>query len=324
MQIRHLELFVAVAEEQHFSRAAEREHIVQSGISAAIRALEEEIGALLFIRSTRRVELSPTGQIFLPEARRILESVKNAKAAVAGVSQGLTGRLAIGTIESLTPLLDLPMLLRRFHKEHPQVKITVQEAHLSALEDSLVNGNLDLAFMPAPTRATTALSYEALFSSPMVAIHAKDHPFAGRASVKLSELSNDLFIDFSPRWGTRQLVDQMLESQGIERTTMCEVESYDLVSQFVLRGFGVAVIPEAMAQYRKLPYLTIEPEKRKASSFPRWEVGLVRVKAKGGLSSNPPAAIFCGFVEKAVRSARNAHASRSASRLTAAAQSPDS
>jgi len=300
MQIRHLELFVAVAEERHFSRAAEREHIVQSGISAAIRALEEELGALLFIRSTRRVELSPTGRLFLPEARRILEAVKNAKAAVAGVSQGLTGRLAIGTIESLAPFLDLPLLLQRFHKAHPKVKVVVQEAHLSALEDSLRHGHLDLAFMPAPSRAASGLSYDGLFTSSMVAAHSKDHPLAGRSSVKLGELRHDTFIDFSPRWGTRQLVDQMFDGHGIARATICEVESYDLVAQFVNRGVGIAVIPEAMAKYRKLPYVKIEPDKRKAP-FPTWEVGLVRVKAKGELSSNPPADIFCEFVEKAVR-----------------------
>ena len=114
MDIRQIELFIAAAEEQHFTRAAKRANIVQSGLSVAIRALEEELGTLLFVRNTRRVELSEAGRIFLPEARRIVLATKAARDAVLAVRGGLAGRLSIGTIQNLHLFLDLPLSPRRF------------------------------------------------------------------------------------------------------------------------------------------------------------------------------------------------------------------
>src|SRR6202022_4767364 len=102
MDIRQIELFIAAAEEEHFTRAAKRANIVQSGLSVAIRALEEELGTLLFVRNTRRVKLSEAGRIFLPEARRIVLATKAARDAVLAVGGGLAGRLSMGRFQNFT------------------------------------------------------------------------------------------------------------------------------------------------------------------------------------------------------------------------------
>jgi DNA-binding transcriptional LysR family regulator len=279
-----------VAEEQQFSRAAKRANIVQSGLSAAVKALEEELGALLFIRTTRRVELTPTGRIFLPEARRVLEAVRAAKASVAGVGEGLTGRLAVGTIESLTPFLDLPELLQRFNAEHPKVKLVVQEANLSSLVGGLRDGSLDLVFMLAQNPIPAGLVCDRLFRSRMVVVHAPDHELAGQKSVELTDLRHEQFIDFSPRWGTRHLVDQMFASVGAERSVNYEVESYDLMYQFVLRGLGLGLMPEAMTRLLRLP--TLDLSTRKGGYNPAWELGLFYPATSGQLSANPAADRF--------------------------------
>jgi len=291
MQLRHLELFIAVAEERHFTRAAERENIVQSGISSAIRSLEDELGTALFLRNTRRVELSATGQLFLPEARRILSTVLSAKAAVAGVHQNLRGRLSIGTIDGLTPFLDLPQLLRTFNVAHPYVKLIVQGSHMSSLFEGLRDGSLDMVFIVIPEALPSALSHDELSNSPMVLVHSGQHRFARLKSCTLAEAIKEKFIDFSPRWGTRHLVDEMFAVEGLEREVDYEVESYDLVSQFVSRDFGVSILPEPIARSRNLPFTQIRSSKR-GINLPSWRLGLFRMRNSSGLPSNPPADEF--------------------------------
>lgn len=107
MELRHLEYFIAVAEERHFTRAAERMRVAQSGLSASIRTLERELGADLFIRSTRRVELTEAGRALLIEAHRTLASVDAARDAVAAVQGLLRGTVSVGT-EQCLGVINLP------------------------------------------------------------------------------------------------------------------------------------------------------------------------------------------------------------------------
>src|SRR5258706_2856591 len=115
MELRQLEYFLAVGEERHFTRAAQRVHIVQSGLSASVHALERELGAPLFIRTTRHVELTEEGRALVGEARAVLAAADRARDAVAGVRGLLRGRLSVGTIQAL-PVVDLPELLGRFRR----------------------------------------------------------------------------------------------------------------------------------------------------------------------------------------------------------------
>jgi DNA-binding transcriptional LysR family regulator len=300
MDIRQLELFIAAAEEQHFTRAARRANIVQSGLSVAIRGLEAELGTRLFVRNTRRVQLSEAGRIFLPEARRVLGAAKRARDAVAAIKGGLIGRLSVGTVQSLHPFLDLPALLQAFHERYPKVEIAVREINFEALRQALREGHLDLAFMPTSDVSRIGLAAEVLFSSPMVVAVSPDHPIADRAAITLSELEQETFVDFSPRWGTRHLVDQIFHIEGAARRTGFEVENFELLLQFVSRGFGLAVVPQAMVERRQLRSLKIVSA-RAGRSFPKWELGLFRAETDGQLSPNPPADVFRAMVKEAAR-----------------------
>ncbi|MDB5526282.1 MAG: Transcriptional regulator, LysR family [Rhizobium sp.] len=295
MEIRQVELFVVAAEERHFTRAAQRANIVQSGLSTAIRNLEDELGAALFVRSTRRVDLSEAGRAFLPEARQILASVANARQAIAEIQGGLRGRLAIGTIQSLGPFLDLPMLLQGFRTRYPDVEIVVREGHLEGLGQALRQGELDLAFMPIAGVSRIGLSVELLFSSPLVVALPPEHELAGDRTVTLGSIAHEAFVDFSPRWGTRVLVDQVFAIEGVLRSTAFELENFELLFQFVARGFGLAVVPAATLAGRHLPHLQITPS-RTAHRLPEWELGMFEAKAVGDLPSNPPAALFKAMI----------------------------
>jgi DNA-binding transcriptional LysR family regulator len=302
MDLRQIELFVVAAEEQHFSRAARRANIVQSGLSAAIRTLEEDLGTQLVVRNTRRVELSEAGRIFLPEAYRVLEAVKAAREAVTAAKSGLRGRLSIGAVQSLPPCLDLPLLLQEFRSLHPMVEISVHEAYLEALAAALRESRLDLAFMPIWGVPPSGLMVEVLFSSPMVVIMEAGHRLADRqhGGVTLRELAEEIFVEFSPRWGTRNLVDQIFAIESAVRRIGFEVENFDLLLQFVERGFGLAIVPQSMATKRGLKSLAIIPA-HGTTDLPSWELGLFRAKRRGTLSPNPPADEFKTMVENALR-----------------------
>jgi DNA-binding transcriptional LysR family regulator len=207
VEIRQLEHFVTAAEEGHFSRAAERSNIVQSGLSASIRALEGELGTRLFDRTTRRVALTESGLALLPEARRVLAAATAAREAVAGV-EGLTrGTLSIGIMQSLVAVR-LPALLARFRALHPGVDIRLRQAGTTTLLQEVRDGRLELAFASLPDPAPAGLVGHELLSEVMMLVCSPEHPLAGRARLSLADLRDEPFVDGHPAWGIRTSNDR--------------------------------------------------------------------------------------------------------------------
>jgi DNA-binding transcriptional LysR family regulator len=246
MDLRQLEYFVAVAAEQNFTRAAARLHIVQSGLSASIRALEEELGAALFIRSTRRVEVTPTGRAFLGEAKRVLAAAAMARQVVDEM-QGLhRGTLSIGMIQGLAPLLEIADLLGRFRATCPQVEIRLVTGGSLPLIEGVRAGDLDLAFTQFVGAAPPGLSAWMLACEPLVAVCAPGHPLAGRKNVALRGLVNETFVDLHTDWGTRQLIDQSFDTSRLARRIGFEVNDLPTQLDLVAHGLGIALVPQAV------------------------------------------------------------------------------
>ncbi|MFE9744515.1 LysR family transcriptional regulator [Saccharothrix saharensis] len=245
MELRQLEYFVAVAEECHFTRAARRMHVAQSGLSASIRALEVELGAPLFVRSTRQVELTQAGRALLVEARRVLGTIDAARDAVAAVQGLLRGTLAVGSIQCLHAV-HLPAVLARFHELHPGVELRLRQAGSGELVDLVRAGRLDLAFVTSG-RAVEDLKVSTLSSEPLVLACAPELPFAERESVRLAELAGQPFVDFNRDWGTRDDVDRALATAGVDRKVAVEVNDVHSLLDFVGFGLGVALVPASFA-----------------------------------------------------------------------------
>ena len=244
VELRQLEYFVAVAEECHFTRAAKRMHVAQSGLSASIRALEVELGAPLFLRTTRQVELTQAGRALLPEARRALNSVSSAKDAVAAVQGLLRGTLSVGSLQCLH-VVHLPAVLARFHELHPGVEIRMRQAGNAELVEDVRAGRLDLAFVTRQPRMADDLRVSTLAGEPLVLACAQGSPFAARGSVGLEELAGQSFVDFNPDWGTRDEVDRALAAAGVERHVAVEVNDVHSLLDFVAFGLGVALVPQS-------------------------------------------------------------------------------
>jgi DNA-binding transcriptional LysR family regulator len=243
VELRQLEYFVAVAEERHFTRAAQRVRVAQSGLSASIRSLEKELGAPLFVRSTRRVDLTDAGRALLAEARHALSTVDAAREAVAAVQGLLRGTLAIGTLQCLGGL-DLIGLLVAFRTAHPGVEIQLRQGGSPELVDRVRSGDLDVAFVSEPPGGTPGIVYRTLQRQPMMLACAADHPLAARDRVALTELADETFVDFPPGWVTRDVTDRALDGAGVPRRVALEVNEVMTLLDLVGHGMGVALVPQ--------------------------------------------------------------------------------
>jgi len=248
VELRHLEYFVAVAEELSFTRASRRLHVVQSGVSSAIQGLERELGAALFDRDRHRVTLTDAGRVLLPEARATLAAAQAAADAVAETTAGLRGTLSIGTMISTGPV-GLPVLLGRFHEQHPGVlvKLRVMPGGSAELAREVISGGLDLALLSLPGEAPAGLAVRPLAQEPLALICAAKHPLASVESVPLETLAEEAFIDFPVGWGTRAVVDRAFAAAGIDRQVSFEVADYATAAGLVGNGLGVAFVPTSAA-----------------------------------------------------------------------------
>ncbi|MCX5079653.1 MULTISPECIES: LysR family transcriptional regulator [Streptomyces] len=251
MELRHLEYFVAVAEELSFTGAARRLHVVQSGVSATIRDLEREVGAALFDRSPQRVELTGAGAALLPEALATLDAARGALDAVRASRGVVRGTLHIGYLTAVR-LLDLPSLLESFHTEHPDValRLRVSPSGSAGLARSLLAGRLDLAILSlpgAPGRPPAGLTLRQVASVPMVLVVPAGHRLAARDAVSLADLADEQFIDFPVGYGNRDLIDRAFATTGIERRVALEVTDISAASAFVRHRLGIAFLPEFAA-----------------------------------------------------------------------------
>jgi DNA-binding transcriptional LysR family regulator len=249
VEIRQLEHFVAVAEEGHFGRAADRSNIVQSGLSASIRTLERELGTRLFDRTTRRVSLTESGGALLPEARLVLAAATAAREAVAGV-EGLTrGTLSIGIMQSLVAVR-LPAMLARFRSLHPGVDIRLRQAGTAILLQEVREGRLELAFASLTDPAPTGLVGHELLSEELMLACAPEHPLAGRAAVRLADLRDEHFVDGDPAWGIRTSNDRAFRDAGVERHVAFAVNDMPTILDLVAHNLGVALLPRSLVPLR--------------------------------------------------------------------------
>ncbi|AYG04518.1 LysR family transcriptional regulator [Gryllotalpicola protaetiae] len=244
MDGRQLEIFAAVAEESSFSRAARRLFAAQSTVSAAVRSLEQELGAKLFERSTRSVELTAFGETALSDARVALEAMERIRTLASPETAGLRGRVRLGIFSNLE-FLDLPELLGRFHREHPLVnlRLVVSSAGSSGLLDDIRHGRLDVALVGLPAQDLAGLDATPLGEAEFTAVLPAGHPLASRRSLTLADLASEPFVDSPPGFGNRLAVDRAFEALGSPRTVVAEVPELPSVPRFVAQGLGVAVVP---------------------------------------------------------------------------------
>ena len=194
VEMRHLRYFVAVAEELHFGRAAERLHMSQPPLSQQIRHLEERLGFELFHRTKRRVELTAAGHAFLKESRRILDQLDQAIRIGEQASRGEHGELAMGFVSSASYSV-LPSVLRRFRRHHPGVDVILRELPAGVQIAWLVDKRIDIGLARPPIKHAD-LETITIHEEPLVVALPGHHSLRSARSVSLSALSAEPFVMF--------------------------------------------------------------------------------------------------------------------------------
>ncbi|MEV0183179.1 LysR family transcriptional regulator [Streptomyces sp. NPDC050625] len=266
MELRHIRYFVAVAEECHFGRAAERLHIAQPPLSQQIKQLEAELGVPLLVRTTRKVELTPAGVRYLERARGILAAINAAGEEAGWVAAGLAGRVSIGFTGSATYEL-LPMLTRTLRQEMPGVELDLKGEMLTPSQvEALEDRSLDIGFLRPPVR-DPKLEVMVFRREPLIAVLPEEHPLTGSGSVQLRELRDEPFICY-PSHHRSVLHDAIYDAcqrAGFRPSSVQEVGETATLVSFVAAGLGVALVPASVqhltvtgAVYRPLAGTTEE------------------------------------------------------------------
>jgi len=192
VELRHVRYFIAVAEELNFRRAAERLHIVQPGLSQQISRMESELGLALLERTKRRVELTDAGQLFLGEARALLERYEQAVTSARQAAAGQAGSLDVGFVGPAIYSV-LHSVARAYLKSFPNVNLVLHELNSAEQLDRIIAGTLDVGFVRLPVRDKRVLTMQ-LISEPIIIVLPEGHPEAARDVVNLAALADEPFV----------------------------------------------------------------------------------------------------------------------------------
>jgi DNA-binding transcriptional LysR family regulator len=248
MELRQLRYLVALADERHFTRAAEREHIAQPALSQQIRRLEQEVGLALVERTTRHVAMTQAGDMLVVRARRILAEVDAAEAELQRLSGVHTGHVTVGAIHTMGPV-DVSLALAIFHQRHPGVELSVREQSSEELAEMLRFDELDLAFLSVTERIEShGLALQQLISEELVAVLPPNHPLAKRRRVRMAELAGERFISYREGARLRELLVGAGHHAGFEPRVTLESNESERIRRLVARRMGVAILPRSDAE----------------------------------------------------------------------------
>lgn len=253
MEFRHLQYFVAVAEELHFRRAAERLHLAQPALSQQIARLEDELGMRLLERTKRHVSLTTAGAVLLDEARVLLERRERAIAATRRAAAGSTGRLAVGFVGPATYSV-LPGLIEAFRRGHPAVDLSLHEHTTAEQLELLAARELDAGLVRLPT-ATEGLRLVEVLSEPICLALPETHPLAGPPDtpVDVAALADEGFI-VVPRSREALVFDRIValcQQEGFSPRVVQEAQQVHAIIGLVATGMGVALVPDSMRKLRR-------------------------------------------------------------------------
>ncbi|BCN45451.1 LysR family transcriptional regulator [Prescottella equi] len=246
MELRQLEYFVAVAEEANFTRAAARVHVSQSGISAQIRQLENDLGAPLFDRSTRVAALTVAGEAAVAHARAALAAARAVRDAVDDVNQLVRGRLEVGMVTActVTPLFDA---LSSFHRAHPGIDVSLREDNSDRLVDDVRAGAVDLALVGVAGAEPAGLHSFTVVRERLVAAVPGNHPLVQLSSVTLADVCAHPLVTLPPGTGIRTVLDRGCADLNCRASIALQASAPDAVADLATRGLGVAILSESMA-----------------------------------------------------------------------------
>lgn len=270
LDLRVLEYFCAVARTNSFTRAADELGVTQPSLSEQIKKLEGLLGAQLFERLNRRIELTPLGEALLPRARALLEEATALPLILESLREGVRGDLRIGAIPTILPYFLAPRL-RQFVDAFPEVNLHLREATTPDLIEQIQDGVLDLAILSVPVEGQGLVMSE-LFREPLSLAVADDHPLATAESVDLRRLSTERLLVLKEGHCLRDETLTVCQRARVKFAGQFEADQFASIFELIRSGFGVSIVPE-MARLSALGCRLI-PLEQKASR----KIGFIRLE----------------------------------------------
>jgi len=257
MLFAHLESFVEVARRGNVSRAAEALFLTQPAITARLKALENDIGTKLFVRSSRGMKLSDAGRAFLPYAERTMTTVDEGRQLIANLRQGAVGALVIAAAPAVSTYV-LPEILRAFRTTHPKVRLGVKTGHTEEVLEMVLRGEAHVG-IGRPIRHPDIELIPILDDEMLLVVSAR-HAFARRGKVRMDELAAERLILFDRTSSYHELTSSLFRQAGVVPTSTLELDNVEAAKKMVQQGLGVALLPR-MALVVELKSGSLRPVK---------------------------------------------------------------
>ncbi|MGE0004868.1 MAG: LysR family transcriptional regulator [Parvibaculaceae bacterium] len=301
LDVRDFRFFLAIGEELHFRRAAERLRLAQPHLSHHIKDLESRLGVRLLDRTTRSVKLTRAGAEFLERSKYMLAQIDQMAAAARRIAQGHSGELRIGFTDAAARNV-LPSVLRILRKNHPNIDIILFCEGTALQVQKLIEGQLHFGFLrlPVHTRRLRTLS---LGREGLVAALPRNHGLASKGKIRLENLAKEDFIQYSPILGVdfQEHILSYCQRAGFTPRVTCEVDNTHTVVALVSAGFGVAIVPEYL-KYYATPNIVFKP----LSEIPRVvDIGIAWLPGDPSPICQAFHQTISGFLKKETRNHRS-------------------
>ena len=301
VELRHLRYFIAVAEEGHVTRAAERLGMQQPPLSQQIKALERELDVRLFRRKPRGVELTDAGRAYLENARAILDQLGHAAETTRRTARGEQGRICVGITPTSPFHPFVPRIIRTFRDAFPKVSLRLEESLGSELIEQLRNERIDAAFIRTPLVNPEGLVVSRLLEEPLLVALPSNHALVGEGALSLKRLARETFIVYGPAGrGFYDLTMVACNAAGFSPRIGQEAPRVTSLLALVATGLGITLVPASLQQmhidgviFRRLdgraqPKAVLDLASRRGdpSAVVRHFLNLVRQAAKDLASEN--------------------------------------
>lgn len=273
MDLREIQLFMEVADQQSFTKAAERTYLSQPSLSKIVKKLEEELQVELFDRSTRHLWLTDAGKIVYQQGQKSLESLTELKMLLDELRNVKTGKIKIG-IPPLVGTLVFPDMALKFHTKYPKVWLQLVELGAKRIVHLVEDSEVDLAICVLPVDEEKLNVYPFISDEFVVFIY-NDHPLANKEKLAISELKNENFILFSNDFTLHDSVINACKENGFDPKVSYETSQWDLITELISAKMGIALLPKSIFYKQNNPNVKMIPIK---DSVFHWRLAIITKK----------------------------------------------
>lgn len=246
MDLYQLRGFYEIARERSFTRAADKLYLTQPAISLQIKALERELGEVLFNRKRREISLTAAGEVLYDHVRQIFVHLDDARSEIAALREALRGRLVIGTSDTNCTYI-LPRVLEEYRQRHPGVELDIRNRMSLDIASLVAADEIDIGLVTLPVRHRDVCE-DVLFQRKEVLVCRPDHPLGVRKRVRLDALIEHPILVLQRGSTSRQLLDDALSARELHPQIAMELGSIEVLKRFVEIGLGVAIVPQVAVE----------------------------------------------------------------------------